>query len=58
MYSLNFASIVFHKLVFLNSNNKLLDTYRTSHWSCSVKKVHLKILQISQENTCAEVSFQ
>ena len=30
---------------------------RSSHWNYSVKKVFLKILQISQENTCAEISF-
>ena len=30
---------------------------RSSHWSSSVKKVFLKIVQISQENTFAEVSF-
>ena len=29
----------------------------TSHQRCSVKKVFLKILQNSQENTCARVSF-
>ena len=26
-------------------------------WKCSVKKVFLEILQNSQENTCARVSF-
>ena len=26
-------------------------------WRCSVKKVFLEISQISQENTCARVSF-
>ena len=30
---------------------------RSSNWSSSVKKVFLEILQISQENTCVEVSF-
>ena len=30
---------------------------RSSHWSCSVKKVFLENLQISQENDCVEVSF-
>ena len=30
---------------------------RSRHWSCSVKKVFLENLQISQENTCVEVSF-
>ena len=30
---------------------------RSSHCSCSVKKYFLEILQISQENTCIEVSF-
>ena len=30
---------------------------RTSHWSCSVKKVFLEISLISQENTFVEVSF-
>ena len=30
---------------------------RSSHWNSSVKKVFLEILQISQENTCIEVSF-
>ena len=31
--------------------------YRNSHRSCSLKKVFLKILLISQENTCVGVSF-
>ena len=31
---------------------------RSSHWSCSVKKVFLEILQISQENTCVKASFK
>ena len=30
---------------------------RSSHQSCSIKKVFLKILQNSQENACASVSF-
>ena len=30
---------------------------RSSYWSCSVKKVLLENLQISQENNCVEVSF-
>ena len=30
---------------------------RGSHQRCSIKKVFLKILQNSQENTCARVSF-
>ena len=30
---------------------------KTATWSCSVKKVFLEILQNSQENTCARVSF-
>ena len=30
---------------------------RSSHWSCSVKRVFLEHLQISQENDCVEVSF-
>ena len=30
---------------------------RSSHWSCSVKKVFLENLQISQEDTCVEVYF-
>ena len=30
---------------------------RSSHQMCSVKKVFLKVSQISQENTCARVSF-
>ena len=30
---------------------------RSNHRRCSLKKVFLKILQISQENTCARVSF-
>ena len=30
---------------------------RSSPWNSSVKKVFLEILQISQENTCVEVSF-
>ena len=32
-------------------------TFRSSHRSCSVKKVFLKISQISLENTCVRVSF-
>ena len=32
-------------------------TYRNSHRRYSIKKVFLKILQNSQENTCARVSF-
>ena len=31
--------------------------FRTSHRRCSIKKVFLKILQISQENTFVGVSF-
>ena len=31
--------------------------HRSSHRSCSVKKVFLENLQISQENTCVEVCF-
>ena len=31
--------------------------WRSSHQSCSVKKVLLEMLQNSQENTCARVSF-
>ena len=31
---------------------------RSSHQSCSIQKVVLKILQILQENTFASVSFQ
>ena len=30
---------------------------RSSHQRCSVKKMFLEILQNSQENTCARVSF-
>ena len=30
---------------------------RRSHWNSSLNKVFLEILQISQENTCVEVSF-
>ena len=30
---------------------------RSSHWRCQVKKVFLKIFQISQKNTCFRVSF-
>ena len=32
--------------------------YRSSHGRASAKKVFLKILQYSQENTCVEVSLQ
>ena len=31
--------------------------FRSSHQRCSIKKVFLEISQISQENTCARVSF-
>ena len=30
---------------------------KSSRWICSLKKVFSENLQISQENTCAEVSF-
>ena len=30
---------------------------RSCHWNSSVKEVFLKILQVSQENNCVEVSF-
>ena len=30
---------------------------RSSHQRCSVKKVYLNVLQVSQGNTCVEVSF-
>ena len=38
---------------------KSLDHYidRSSHQSCSIKKVFLEISQNSQENTCARASF-
>ena len=32
-------------------------SFKSSHQRCSVKKVILKILQISMENTCAGVFF-
>ena len=31
--------------------------FKSSHQKCSIKKVFLQILQNSQENTCARVSF-
>ena len=40
----------------IDKNWKLL-TFRSSHQRCSVKKVFLNILQNSQKNTCARVSF-
>ena len=33
-----------------------LSGFRSSHWRCPVKKMFLKILQYSQENTSARVS--
>ena len=38
---------------------KILQTenYRSNHWKCPVKKVFLKMSQISQENTYAGSSF-
>ena len=30
---------------------------RSSHWSCSVKRVFIEHLQITQENDCLEISF-
>ena len=47
---------------FLESNNKAGDRFnweedRSSHWRCSIKKVFLKKIQNSQENTCVGVSF-
>ena len=32
-------------------------SFKSSHRRCSVKKVFLKISQISKENTCVEVFF-
>ena len=40
----------------INVNSALM-IYRSSHRRCSAKKVFLEILQNSQENTCARVSF-
>ena len=34
-----------------------LGKVRSSHWRCSLKRVFLKVLQSSQENTCVGVSF-
>ena len=34
-----------------------LPQYRSSHRRCSIKKVFIKILQSSQENTCARVTL-
>ena len=31
--------------------------YRSSHQMCSIKKLFLKIVQYSQENTCVGVSL-
>ena len=31
--------------------------FRRSHQRCSIKKMFLKVLQYSQENTCVGVSF-
>ena len=30
---------------------------RSSHWSCLIKKMFLKVLHYSQENTCVRISF-
>ena len=40
-----------------SSNHDQKKMNRTSRQECSVKKVFLEILQNSQENTCARVSF-
>ena len=37
---------------------KISSFCRSSHWRCSAKKMFLKILQYSQENTCVRVSLQ
>ena len=46
------------KYVFkVNNRNNKTRCYRSSHWRCSVKKVFLKILQNSQENTGDTCNF-
>ena len=44
-----------HKIVWIEPPDRLI--WEAVVKSCSVKKVFLKILQNSQENTCARVSF-
>ena len=39
-----------------SKSRKSYDIDRSSHQRCSIKKVFLKILQTSQENTCVRVS--
>ena len=39
------------------NHRDLLGLFRSSHWSCSVKKV-FKILQISQKSTCVGAYFR
>ena len=45
-------NVVYSELVWKHELN-----LRSSHWNSSVKTVFLEIFQISQENTCVEVSF-
>ena len=44
-------------ILIVMQNCMFLLTFRSSRPECSVKKVLLEILQNSQENTCARVSF-
>ena len=49
----------FYFIVSFSQNDKTVSrSYKSSHQRCSIKTVLLKISQISQENTCAGVSFQ
>ena len=58
-YIVNFVSNIVNISSSLVSNFVffLKDQIRSSYRRCSVKKVYLKISQISQENTCVGVSF-
>ena len=57
----NFSGVVLKSWCILKfpcvPSEQVAYVFRSSHWRCSVKKVFLKISQISQENTCVTVSF-
>ena len=52
-----YTNVLFILLYELDKIVKLWKTHRRSRQTCSVRKVFLEILQNSQENTCARVSF-
>ena len=54
IFTRNLGNFYYYELKKQNSHRKVS---RSSHWKCYVKKLFLKIWQISQESTCVGISF-